>query len=640
FEIEGEIVMIALSMKDIEKYYAANKVLHGVSLEINEGEKVAIVGQNGCGKTTLFRLVAGTEKYDNGMLALKKGIRIGYLEQIPSGFDGCSAYEVLLGGVQEVMDLRGALSELEGSMSKEKDEVLLEELVRRYGRLASQYEAFGGYSIESRVEMVTNGLNIQKSMYDMEFGCLSGGEKTRILFARILIAQPELLLLDEPTNHLDTSSIEWLESFIRDYRGTVVIISHDRYFLDRAVDRIIEVEDGECQSYEGNYSYFVKEKERRLLVEFDNYQDQQKKIKKMEEAIKRFRDWGNRGDNEKFFRKAASIQKALDRMEKLSRPVLERKNVAISFGSEGRSGKDAVICEGLTKAYASRLLLSDAYMQVRFGERVGIIGDNGSGKSTLIKMLMGTETPDSGSIKAGANAKIGYMEQSIEFEDENRTILEEFRIKLTLSEGEARGRLARFLFYKDSVFKRLSGLSGGEKARLRLAELMYSDMNLLVLDEPTNHLDIATREALEEALEDYDGTIVFISHDRYFINRMAERLYSIEGNTLVEYCGNYDYYKEKFRAEAVQEEKKKESKPALSEKRPKVKADGGRKRLEELENSIAELEEEIRGIKASLDALEKASDYVFLQDTGEKLEEREAALEAMYEAWQELSESL
>lgn len=630
--------MIALSMKDIEKYYAANKVLSSITFEINEGEKVAIVGRNGCGKTTLFRLLAGTEKYEKGMLALKKGIKIGYLEQVPGGFEGYSVYDVLLGGVEEVMGLRAQMTELEKQMSFEKSEKLLEELVARYGRLTSEYEGMEGYSVESRLEMVTTGLRISRSMYDMDFENLSGGEKTRILFARILISQPELLLLDEPTNHLDTSSIEWLEGFIREYKGTVLIISHDRYFLDNAVGRIIEVEDGECESYEGNYSYYVKEKERRLLVEFDNYQDQQKKIKKMEETIKRLRDWGNRGDNEKFFRKAASIQKAIERMEKIDKPILDRKGVFLSFEASGRSGRDAIICEEVTKAYDYKLLLRKADMLVRFGERVGIIGPNGSGKSTLIKMIMGAESPDEGIIKTGSNVKIGYLEQSIGFEDESKSILEEFKSSLNLTEGEARGRLAKFLFYKDSVFKKVSGLSGGEKTRLKLAELMYSDINLLILDEPTNHLDIDTREALEAALEEYEGTIIFISHDRYFINRLADKLYNIEDYSLIEYCGNYDYYKGRLRKGVKSEEKKKNAKPAAAEKKPKLTANGNKNKLLEVEGNIAALEEEIKSIKKAMNDVKRTSDYVYLQEIGSKLAEKEAVLNDMYEIWQELEQ--
>ncbi len=632
--------MIVLSMKEIEKYYAANKVLSSVTFEINEEEKAAMVGRNGCGKTTIFKLIAGVEKYEKGMLALKKGIRIGYLEQVPAAFQGSSVYNVLLSGVEEITRLRTQMAELERQMSFEKDEKLLEELIARYGRLAAQYEGMEGYNVEIRVDMVTTGLQIPRSMYDMDFENLSGGEKTRILFARILISQPELLLLDEPTNHLDTASIEWLEGFIRDYQGTVLIISHDRYFLDNAVGKIIEVEDGECESYEGNYSYYVKEKERRLLVEFDNYQDQQKKIKKMEETIKRLRDWGNRGDNEKFFRKAASIQKALDRMEKLDRPLLDRKGVFLNFETAGRSGRDAIACEEVTKAFDHKLLLQKADMLVRFGERVGIIGPNGSGKSTLIKMITGEESPDEGIIKLGSNVKIGYLEQSIGFEDESRSILEEFRSSLKLTEGEARGRLAKFLFFKDSVFKRISGLSGGEKTRLKLAELMYSDINLLILDEPTNHLDIDTREALEAALEDYEGTIIFISHDRYFINRLADRLYSIEGHSLAEYCGNYDYFKNKRSKEIKSEEKKKEIKPKEEGKKPKPAANSNRSKLLEVENAIAALEEEIKSIKESMNDNDRAADYIFLQEMGAKLKDKEAELDEMYGTWQGLEENI
>lgn len=631
--------MIALSMKDIEKYYAANKVLSKVTLEINEGEKAAIVGRNGCGKTTIFKLIAGIEKYEKGILALKKGIKIGYLEQVPEAFLGSSAFSVLLGGMEEVTRLRAQMTGLEKQMSFEKDEKLQEELLARYGRLAAQYESIEGYSAENRMDMVTTGLQITRSMYDMDFENLSGGEKTRILFARILISQPELLLLDEPTNHLDTASIEWLEGFIRDYKGTVLIVSHDRYFLDSAVGRIIEVEDGECENYEGNYSYYVKEKDRSLLVEFDNYVDQQKKIKKMEETIKRLRDWGNRGDNEKFFRKAASIEKAIDRLEKLDKPVLDRKGVFLSFEAAGRSGKDAIVCEEVTKAYDSKLLLQKSDMLVRFGERVGIIGPNGSGKSTLIKMIMGAERPDEGIIKTGSNVKIGYLEQSIGFEDESRSILEEFKSSLNMTEGEARSRLARFLFFKDSVFKRVSGLSGGEKTRLKLAELMYSDINLLILDEPTNHLDIDTREALEAALEDYEGTIVFISHDRYFINRLADKLYSIEGHALAEYFGNYDYFKEKRLKEVKYEEKKKDVRPSV-QKRPKQVTNNEKCRLDEVEGTIAALEVEIKGIKDAMNDVGKAADYIFLQEMGARLTDREAVLEDMYEVWQELAQKV
>lgn len=631
--------MIVLSMKDIEKYYGANKVLNNITFEINEGEKAALVGRNGCGKSTVFKIIAGIEKYESGTLALRKNIRVGYLEQVPDSVTGSTVYGVLLEGVGEIVELRTEMAELERLMSKAKDNAELEDMVKKYGKLCGLFEGMGGYSLESRIDIVTAGLQIPKSMYDMRFDQLSGGEKTRVLFARMLISQPELLLLDEPTNHLDTDSIEWLEGFIKEYRGTVLVVSHDRYFIDKTVDRVIEIEDGECQAYEGNYTYFISEKERRLLVEFENYKDQQKKIKRMEEAIKRLRDWGNRGDNEKFFRKAASIQKAIDRMEKLNRPVMEKKSVDLNFEASGRSGRNVISCERITKAYSSKSLLKETDFYVRFGERVGIIGPNGSGKSTLLKIILGRECSDEGSASLGSNVKTGYLEQSIVFEDENRTILEEFKNMLNLTEGEARGRLARFLFYKDSVYKRLSGLSGGEKARLRLAELMYSDINLFILDEPTNHLDIDTRESLEAALESFDGTVVFISHDRYFINKLSDRLYNIEEGRLVEYCGNYDYFKEKLKEGERKVQIKKEKKPPNADKRVRQRVQNEEKIIADIENCIVKLEEEIAFLKRSMEEPENASNFIFLQETGLLLEEKEAALEVQYSRWQDVEEA-
>lgn len=319
-----------------------------------------------------------------------------------------------------------------------------------------------------QVDWIAGGLQIPQEMYPIHFESLSGGEKTRVLLAKLLLLEPELLFLDEPTNHLDIKAIEWLEAFIRSYKGTVLVISHDRYFLDTVVKRVIEIEDGECQSYEGNYSFYMAEKERRILEEFANFQDQQKEIKRMEEALKRLRDWGNRGDNEKLFRKAASIEKAIDRMEKIKRPVMDRKKAALDFEACGRSSRDVIVGEGLSKRYGDRVLFDDSELYIRFGERVGLIGANGSGKTTLLRLVLGQEMPDQGTIRTGPSVKAGYLAQAVCFEDEGRTILEEFCQRLSINEGEARGILAKFLFYKDSVFKRLRDLSGGERTRLRL----------------------------------------------------------------------------------------------------------------------------------------------------------------------------
>ncbi|MFZ5353170.1 MAG: ribosomal protection-like ABC-F family protein [Bacillota bacterium] len=629
--------MIALAIKELEKYYGATRVLYNITMEISEEEKVAIIGSNGCGKTTLFKVIAGMEKSDGGMLALKKNIKIGYLEQITGDYPGKTTYEVLTEGMQELLEMKRQMEQMEEEMTIVSESHKLDSLMKRYGLMVERFEALDGYNMDSSVKEIAEGLSIPEELFERSFELLSGGEKTRVLFARMLIAQPELLLLDEPTNHLDIESVEWLEGFLRNYKGTVMIISHDRYFLDKAVSRIIEMEEGGCTNYNGNYTCYVQEKERKLLVEFENYQDQQKKIKHMEEAIKRLRDWGNRGDNEKFFKKAASIQKALDRMEKIKKPVMERRKAELSFDINERSGKEVILCDKLCKAYGEKVLFEDAEMLVRFRDKVGILGANGTGKSTLIRMILEQEQPDNGSIKVGPSVRIGYLEQSVYFEDENRTILEEFRYKFNITEGEARSTLARFLFYKDSVFKKLRDLSGGEKTRLRLAELMYEDVNLLVLDEPTNHLDIDTRESLEETLEEYEGTILFISHDRYFVNKLADRLYNIEDKKLVSYCGNYDYFKEKYVKPITNTEPKKVEKTVKKIEKPVPENNNKEVERIKLEKEIELLELELAGLRAQMDAPENTSDYRLLEELSIKHAELEESLNKKYYYWEILS---
>ena len=636
--------MIAIALKDIEKYYGANKVINSLTFEINEGEKTAFIGSNGCGKTTAFKIIAGVEGYDGGMLALKKNLTIGYLEQMTEGYSGLPVNEVLLQGAGSFVELRAEISALENAMAKTQNQAELERYMKKYGVLQDRFEAIDGYSLESRIEGIVRGLNISEDIQNSPFDLLSGGEKTKVLFARMLISKPELLLLDEPTNHLDIEAIEWLEEFIRKYEGTVLVISHDRYFLDKAVTRIIEIEYGECEEYGGNYSYYMEEKERRLLVEFANYQDQQKKIKSMEEAIKRLREWGIRGDNNKFFRRAESMQKSLDKIVKLKRPVMEKKSIDLNFEISGRSGKDVAVCEGISKCFENKRIFDEADFFIRFKERIGILGPNGTGKSTLIKMLMGMESQDLGHLYLGSGVHVGYLPQVIEMEDGNRTVLEEFRSGYICTEGEARGILAKFLFYKDSVFKRVKDLSGGEKTRIKLAQLMYSDVNLLILDEPTNHLDIETREVLEDALSDYEGTILFISHDRYFVNKLAHRIYHIEDYKLIAYSGNYDYFKE-------QQEKKKlyiRNVPAAKEIQPKPKktVEKGEPKIN-WQNELSKIEERIEYMEAVIDKLKKkmeepeiASDYTKLQNLGEELQLSEKELEQAYEEWSRVEKNI
>ena len=646
--------MIAIALKDIEKYYGVHKVLNKVSFEINEGEKVALIGGNGTGKTTIFKVISG-ETYEGGQFTTKKRLSIGYLQQMPENAPGLKGMDLLNQGNTELGELKRKLTALEHLMSVESNSTELERQMKSYGTLLERFEALGGYNLDAKLSEVVEGLRIPSDSLTNFFDNLSGGEKTKLLFAQMLISEPELLLLDEPTNHLDIDAIEWLESFIKTYSGTVLLVSHDRYFLDKSIDRIIELEDGECQFYPGNYSYYLQEKERRLLVEFDNYQDQQKKIKSMEAAIKRFRDWGLRGDNEKFFKRAESMQKALDKMEKIKRPILDKRSIDLSFDINDRSGREVVLCENISKAFGTNLLFTEGNFHLRFQERVGLLGGNGTGKTTFFKMILEELIPDSGTIQIGSRVKIGYLPQIITLEDGNRTVLEEFRHSHRCTEGEARGILARFLFYKDSVFKKVKDLSGGERTRIRLAQLMHEDINLLLLDEPTNHLDLETREVLEEALQDFDGTILFISHDRYFINKLAEKIYCFESRTLNLYPGNYDYFKEKSLQNKESIFTKVELSPSKivspivqSAKNEHQAIDGGKKPISEytkeqnlkkaaeLEEKIGTLEKEVQGLEETLSLPEIASDYLKIAEITKHTELLNKEIEDLYEAWNTL----
>ena len=655
--------MIAIALKNIEKYYGVHKVLSNVTFEINEGEKVALIGGNGTGKTTILKIISG-EHYEGGQLTTKKRLTLGYLEQMTISYPGLSGIDILNQGNSVLGDIRKRLTELEELMALETDPDLQEKLMKNYGTLLEQFEALGGYSAEAKISAIVEGLQIEKEGLFTSFDNLSGGEKTKLLFAQMLISEPELLLLDEPTNHLDIDAIEWLEGFIKNYKGTVLLVSHDRYFLDKSIVRIIELEDGECQNYPGNYSYYIKEKERRLLVEFDNYQDQQKRIKGMEAAIKRLRDWGLRGDNEKFFKRAESMQKSLDKIERMKKPILDRKNIDLSFDINDRSGRNVVICEDISKTFGPKTLFANGQFHLRFKEQIGLLGGNGTGKTTFFKMLLGELETDSGRVEIGARVKIGYLPQIIELEDGNRTVLEEFRHSYRCTEGEARGILARFLFYKDSVFKRIKDLSGGERTRIRLAQLMHEDVNLLLLDEPTNHLDLETREVLEEALQDFDGTLLFISHDRYFINKLAEKIYCFENQQLNLYKGNYDYFREKSPGKSELSQIRKVEMPSLEheslaqkqeilvrkhENPPQKKEFATHKTMSEytksqnikkeaeIEAIIAQLEGNIILLQQAMTKPDVASDYMMISELSSKVEMINEEIAQQYNKWEALT---
>lgn len=539
----------------IQKYYGAELVLSDVSFEIKEGETVGLIGRNGTGKTTLMRLLTGSEAPDQGQLSIRKGAVIASLAQIPDYGNEETVYGVLQSAFQPLLEARAEMTRLEEEMSaaaaagRESD---MEPLLKQYGRLQESFERGGGYEMEANIERIAAGIGIPEQQYARPFASLSGGEKTKVGLAVILLQSPDLLLLDEPTNHLDMSAIEWLEGFIRSFNGTVVVISHDRYFLDAVAEKIIEIEDGEAFTYHCNYSRYKEEKETRLLQQFSDYQEQQKKIKKMQETIKQLIEWGNRSNppNPGFHRRAASMQKALDRMVKLKKPILERKRIDLQLEQSDRSGKDAIILSEVGQSAGGRVLYRGITRTLRYGESAALIGANGTGKSTLLKSILGRQTPDEGEIRLGARVETGYLAQESAPADEDGTVLQYFRDELGMETGEARNQLARFLFYGSDVFKKVSSLSGGEWTRLRLALLMYRKPNLLLLDEPTNHLDIDSREALEEALEEYAGTLLAVSHDRYFINKIAGQVWHLEQGQLRATIGNFD----DFRAERLKQE--------------------------------------------------------------------------------------
>lgn len=528
--------MIEISLNKINKSYGFNNVLNNLSFDVKTNERVALIGSNGCGKTTTLKIIMGIESYDSGNISIRKESKIGYLTQMPpKEDDNVSAKSVYLRGVQELIDLENKISDfVENMSSNEKDIKLLD-------KLQEEFRISGGYSLKEKIEKIRNGFKITNELLDREYNKLSGGEKTLINLASIILSNPDILLLDEPTNHLDIDTLEWFEEYLSSYNGTVVIISHDRYFLDRTVNKIIEIENGNANIYHGNYSYYLKESEKRLMVEFQNYKNQQKEIKALKEAIERYKVWGAKSDNPMFFRRAKAIETRLEKMEVIEKPKT-KSELRINLNVEDRTSNRVMVISNLDLKIGNKELLRNSHMEVYYKERVCLMGKNGAGKTTLIKTIL-NNTHDN--IKLGTNIKIGYIPQEIRFDNEDLTIYEHMRKIFVGSESELRSKLNQFYFTADNIDKKVKNLSGGEKVRLKLLELILKNANFLILDEPTNHIDIDTREILEESLLAYDGTILFISHDRYFINKIATKIVMIENKEMITYNGNYDSIKKK-----------------------------------------------------------------------------------------------
>ncbi len=536
--------MIVTSINNIAKMYAGTWIFENISLQIHENERIALIGPNGAGKSTLMKCIAGIEYVDKGNISYKKELTTGMLDQIPDIAGNLMVEEVLRQSFQEVYEIEQQLKQVTEKMADPEEQADLDKHFKKFSKLQHRLEEVNGYAVESKIKGVLHGLGLEH-LSDHPFQSLSGGEQTKVGLAAILLKEPDLLLLDEPTNHLDMEALDWLEEYIKNYDGAVVIISHDRYFLDAVTTKTMEIDSGGIEEYNGNYSTFIKEKEKRLLLEFQTYQDQQKKIQKMKEAIKRMRDWAIRADNPNMHKRARNMERALERMNKIERPKLKRQTAALEFTTAKRSGKDVIIFEKVTKKLEGRILFTNLNMLVQYQERAAIIGKNGVGKSTLLRLILGEVPADVGNVRIGASVKAGYLSQEGLTGYENWTVLDAYRDIAKVEEGEARYRLSRFLFFGKDVFQKVDNLSGGERTRLRLAQMMSENYNLLLLDEPTNHLDIESREALEEALEGFKGTILVVSHDRYFLNKLMDRTYWLEDQQLKSYIGNYDAAKEK-----------------------------------------------------------------------------------------------
>ncbi|MBC2160223.1 ABC-F type ribosomal protection protein [Listeria booriae] len=537
--------MTIVALNNVTKRFTGDLILEKISLQVEEGERIGLIGRNGEGKSTILKIIARLETVDDGIVSVKRSATVGLLNQMPTVSGIAIVRDYLRTAFADVLALQAELTELEQRMTTDMSERLL----AQYGEKQARFIDLGGYNLDTNMDKILHGLGISH-LAEKFWEQLSGGERTKVSLAKMLLEEPDLLLLDEPTNHLDLQAVDWLTQFLRAYKGTVLVVSHDRYFLDEVVQKIVELENKELITYHTNFSGYLVEREERLLKEFRDYKDQQKKIKKMQQAIKRLRQWAMEANppNDALFRRAKNMEKALARIDVLKKPALEQKNMRLEFEESKRSGEDVVIFDAVWKQFGDRVLFGGLDCHIRQKERVAIVGNNGAGKSTFLKMVLGEVAPDVGTVHVGPSVDIAYLSQHMDVGDENQTVLEAFRDKVAVVEGDARHMLATFLFYGEMVFRKVANLSGGERMRLSLAQFMNQPVNTLLLDEPTNHLDIASREVLEEALRNFEGTIITISHDRFFMNQICDRTLWLEDGEIVSYGGNYSYASEKRKA--------------------------------------------------------------------------------------------
>ncbi len=628
--LERKRIIMICKIQEISKMLGGNTIFEDLTLDIRSGDKLGIVGRNGSGKTTLFKLIAGIEKPDQGTITFKKGTKIGYLAQIPTFENHITGKDLLYDAFEDIRLLQQKMSELEHELAVADSEIL-EKLLKQYGDIQEKFTLQGGYGIDSEIDKVIQGLQLS-GFVNQPFSSLSGGEQTKIMLGQLLLTSPQLLLLDEPTNHLDLYAIEWLEEYLVNYSGTVVLISHDRYFLDKVVTNVADLEDGMLTLYHGNYSSFLIEKEEKLTREFQQYEEQQKKIKKMKEAIKRLKIWANQAvpPNAGLHRQARNMERALERMEKVRKPLIDPKKMNLTFDAAPRSGKEVVIMESVSKCFGDKKILNDTDMHVYWKDRLAIVGRNGTGKTTILNILRGEETIDLGEARFGSNVRLGYLSQHFEIGDPKARLIDIFRGEVNVSEGEARHILAKFMFYGPDVFKRIADLSGGERMRLRLAQLMHQDINCLILDEPTNHLDIDSCEVLEEALDDFSGTIIAVSHDRYFLNKLFSRTVWLENGKLTTYEGPFEWAREKWVEFSSKQNSEKEIKEQLPiKKSPTTKQEN----KVPLEHQINELEKIISDLENQINV---EADWSIYESLSLKKLHAEEQLEQLMEKWLEL----
>lgn len=631
-----------LSCSNIDKTFVDNHVIKNASFHIEDSEKAAIVGINGAGKSTLLRIITGGLPADAGSVTFAKDTSFGYLAQHQAVDSENTIFGELLTVKQEVLDLEAAIRQTESDM-KNASGGELDALLKKYAAMTHRFEELNGYACKSEITGILKGLGFQEDEFDKKIATLSGGQKTRTALGKLLLQKPDLIMLDEPTNHLDLNSIAWLETYLLNYKGAVIIVSHDRYFLDRIATKIIEIDNGMVSSFNGNYSDYAVQKEHLRTEQMNAYLNQQREIRHQEEVIDKLRQF----NREKSIRRAESREKMLDKLERLEKPAEVRDDMKLTLTPHKTSGSDVMQVEGLSKKFDGQQLFENVSFEIRRGEHVAIIGDNGTGKTTLLKIINELVPMDSGTIRLGTNVEIGYYDQEHHVLHMDKTLFEEISDDYPyLTNTEIRNTLAAFLFTGEDVFKKISALSGGERGRVSLAKLMLSEANFLILDEPTNHLDITSKEILETALNAYEGTVLYVSHDRYFINRTAGRILELTHQQFVNYIGNYDYYLEKKElltpvSETASGAAEEPSAQKLDWKQQKENQALIRKR----ENDLKKCEEKIEALETQSAALddemakpEIATNSAKLQEIAGEKERITAELEALYARWEALSE--